>query len=182
LKRWNPVPKEKPLTKVPEEELSDFEKEQLEIYKKLPEDQKAGYKKKIETKKVGCKLRVDQIDQLDELHPDKRCAGVRKAVEEYLYKHGGPEDTDVNQAWEALKAQFPETEGFDYFQGASVIAKAMGIEEDKAYDLFNKLCRDGFSKRIQTGDYVVYSDRIGSELQLQEERQMLSLLEEFRNR
>ncbi len=174
------MPKEKPLTKVPEEELTDFEKEQLAIYRALPEDQKAGAKGRIERKFVRLKLPADQIKKLDEMYPGKRAVGIRKAVEEHIYKHSGPKDTDINQAWEALKAQFPETEGFEYFQGAKVIAKAMGIEEGEAYPHLDKLMREGFSRRIKTGDYVVFADRIGSELQLEEERKMLVMLKEVR--
>jgi hypothetical protein len=172
------VAKEKPLTKVPEEELTEFEREQLAIYRALPEDQKAGHKSRIERKFVRAKLTINQSEKLDELFPNKRAVGIRKAIDEYLFKHSGPKDTDVNRAWEALKREFPNTEGFDYFQGAKVIAKAMGIEEKEAYPHLDKLMREGFSRRISNGDYVVFTDRIGSELQLEEERKMLRMLKE----
>ncbi|MCK5604539.1 hypothetical protein KAR91_21805 [Candidatus Pacearchaeota archaeon] len=164
---------------VPVEELSAEDRQAIIDYINLPEDQKRT-KKKVETKFVRCKLPEDHIEKLEELHPDKRCVGIRKAVGDYLYKHSGPEDTDLNRAWDALKAQFPETEGFEYFQGSKVIAKAMGIEESEAYALFDKLVREGYSKRIQTGDYVVFTSRIGTEMQMQEERKMLQMLEEVR--
>ena len=55
----------------------------------------------------------------------------------------------------------------------------MGIEESEAYKLYDKLMREGFSQRIKNGDYVVFTDRIGSELQLEEERKMIRMLKEI---
>ena len=164
---------------VPVSELKPEERQAIIDYINLPEEEKRS-KKKVDTKFVRCKLPVEQIEKLEELYPDKRCKGVRKAVDEYLFKHVGPKDTELNQAWEALKAQFPETEGFEYFQGSKVIAKSMGIEENEAYKHLDNLVREGYAQRISTGDYVVYSGRIGTEIQMEEEQRMLRLLREIR--
>ena len=164
---------------VPVEELSPEDRQAIIDYINLPEEEKRS-KKKVDTKFVRCKLPVEQIEKLEELYPDKKCKGVRKAVDEYLYKYATPEDDQLASVWEALKSEFPNTEGFEYFQGSKVIAKSMGIEESEAYPLFDKLCREGYAKRIQTGDYVVFSSRIGTEMQMQEEMRMIQMLREVR--
>lgn len=164
---------------VPVAELKPEDRRAIVDYINLPEDQKRS-KTKEETKFVRCKLPLNQIEQLEQMFPDKKCKGVRKAVDEYLYKYAKPEDDLLARVWEALKAQFPETEGFEYFQGSKVIAKSMGIEESEAYPLFDNLVREGYAKRIKTGDYVVFSSRIGTEMQMQEEMRMIQMLREVK--
>lgn len=163
----------------PVEELTEDERQAIIDYINLPEDQKRKKKKK-ESKYVRCKLPVDQIDQLEEMYPDKKCKGVRKAVDEYLFKYARPSDDQLARAWETLKSEFPNTEGFEYFQGCKAMAKGLGIEEEEAYKLFDKLIREGYAKRIQTGDYVVFSSRIGTEMQMQEEMRMMQMLREVK--
>ena len=164
---------------VPVTELSPEERQAIIDYINLPEEEKRTKKKK-ETKFVRCKLPVDQINQLEEMFPDKKCTGVRKAVDEYLYKYARPEDDQLARAWETLKNEFPETEGFEYFQGCKAMAKGLGVEVEEAYKLFDKLCREGYAKRISTGDYVVFSSRVGTEMQMQEEMRMMQMLREVK--
>jgi hypothetical protein len=163
----------------PVEELTPEERQTIIDYINLPEDQKRA-KKKEERKFVRAKLPISQIEQLDQMYPGKRAQGIRKAVNEFLFKYARPEDDQLARAWEVLKGEFPETQGFQYFEGCKAMAKGLGIEENEAYPLLDKLCREGYAKRIKTGDYVVFSSRIGTEMQMQEEMRMMQVLREAR--
>ena len=162
---------------VPVEELTPEQRQTIIDYINLPEDQKRT-KKKEGRKFVRAKLPLSQIEQLDQMFPDNRAKGVRKAVDEFLFKYARPEDDQLARAWEVLKSQFPNTEGFEYFDGCKAMAKGLGIEENEAYPLFDKLCREGYAKRIKTGDFVVFSSRVGTEMQMQEEMRMMQMLRE----